>query len=122
MEITLKIVAPEIVKALEGLSLTLGSGKIEQSATDPNQLDLFTMPANIKPPKVTIEQEITEVKGVQTEKNYTIDDLRKIAAGIAKSKGAKIINDLLVGFGVSKLSDLDPQKYSDFMQALEGVK
>lgn len=48
----------------------------------------------------------------------TLEDVRASLAAIVKSSGGAQVRDALAGMGVSKLSDLDPSRFSELLEAV----
>ena len=48
----------------------------------------------------------------------TIEDVRASLAAVVKSGGSAQVRDALAGMGVSKLSDLDPSRFSELLEAV----
>lgn len=48
----------------------------------------------------------------------TLEDVRASLAAVVKSGGSAQVRDALAGMGVSKLSDLDPSRFSELLEAV----
>ena len=48
----------------------------------------------------------------------TIEDVRASLAAVVKNGGSAQVRDALAGMGVSKLSDLDPSRFSELLEAV----
>ena len=48
----------------------------------------------------------------------TIEDVRASLAAVVKSGGSAKVRDALAGMGVSKLSDLAPERFSELLEAV----
>ena len=48
----------------------------------------------------------------------TIEDVRASLAAVVKSGGSAKVRDALAGMGVSKLSDLDPSRFGELLEAV----
>lgn len=48
----------------------------------------------------------------------TIEDVRASLAAVVKSGGSAQVRDALAGMGVSKLSDLDPSRFGQLLEAV----
>ena len=48
----------------------------------------------------------------------TIEDVRASLAAVVKNGGSAKVRDALAGMGVSKLSDLDPSRFSELLEAV----
>ena len=57
----------------------------------------------------------TEVEAAPT---LTIEDVRASLAAVVKNGGSAKVRDALAGMGVSKLSDLDPSRFGELLEAV----
>ena len=48
----------------------------------------------------------------------TIEDVRASLAAVVKNGGSAQVRDALAGMGVSKLSDLDPSRFGELLEAV----
>ena len=48
----------------------------------------------------------------------TLEDVRASLAAVVKNGGSAQVRDALAGMGVSKLSDLDPSRFSELLEAV----
>ena len=48
----------------------------------------------------------------------TIEDVRASLTAVVKNGGSAKVRDALAGMGVSKLSDLDPSRFSELLEAV----
>lgn len=48
----------------------------------------------------------------------TIEDVRASLAAVVKNGGSAKVRDALAGMGVSKLSDLDPSRFGELLEAV----
>lgn len=48
----------------------------------------------------------------------TLEDVRASLAAVVKNGGSAKVRDALAGMGVSKLSDLDPSRFSELLEAV----
>lgn len=55
---------------------------------------------------------------VEAAPTLTIEDVRASLAAVVKSGGSAKVRDALAGMGVSKLSDLDPSRFSELLEAV----
>lgn len=55
---------------------------------------------------------------VEAAPTLTIEDVRASLAAVVKSGGSAQVRDALAGMGVSKLSDLDPSRFSELLEAV----
>lgn len=57
----------------------------------------------------------TEVEAAPT---LTLEDVRASLAAVVKNGGSAQVRDALAGMGVSKLSDLDPSRFGELLEAV----
>ena len=62
-----------------------------------------------------------EPKAIPDNTKITIEEVRSMLAKLAKDKGKGIAKKLLGDFGVSKITELDESKYSEFLKAINEV-
>lgn len=55
---------------------------------------------------------------VEAAPTLTIEDVRASLAAVVKNGGSAKVRDALAGMGVSKLSDLDPSRFSELLEAV----
>lgn len=69
-----------------------------------------------KPKKATKKAEMAPEPEPQPA--LTIEDVRASLAAVVKNGGSAKVRDALAGMGVSKLSDLDPSRFSELLEAV----
>lgn len=55
---------------------------------------------------------------VEAAPTLTLEDVRASLAAVVKSGGSAKVRDALADMGVSKLSDLDPSRFSELLEAV----
>lgn len=55
---------------------------------------------------------------VEAAPTLTLEDVRASLAAVVKNGGSAKVRDALAGMGVSKLSDLDPNRFSELLEAV----
>ena len=55
---------------------------------------------------------------VEAAPTLTIEDVRASLAAVVKNGGSAKVRDALAGMGVSKLSDLAPERFSELLEAV----
>ena len=55
---------------------------------------------------------------VEATPTLTIEDVRASLAAVVKNGGSAQVRDALAAMGVSKLSDLDPSRFSELLEAV----
>lgn len=68
-----------------------------------------------KAPKKAVKAPEPEPQPAPT---LTIEDVRASLAAVVKSGGSARVRDALAGMGVSKLSDLAPERFSELLEAV----
>lgn len=61
-----------------------------------------------------------EPKKVETK--YTIESIRKAAKDAAREKGQPFVKEALDAVGATSISKIEPDKFDDFMNLLNGKK
>ena len=55
---------------------------------------------------------------VEAAPTLTLEDVRASLAAVVKNGGSSQVRDALAAMGVSKLSDLDPSRFSELLEAV----
>lgn len=55
---------------------------------------------------------------VEAAPTLTLEDVRATLAAVVKNGGSAKVRDALAGMGVSKLSDLDPSRFGELLEAV----
>ena len=75
-----------------------------------------------KPKKATKKAEMAPEPEPQPEveaaPTLTLEDVRASLAAVVKNGGSAKVRDALAGMGVSKLSDLDPSRFGELLEAV----
>ena len=56
---------------------------------------------------------------VEAAPTLTLEDVRASLAAVVKNGGSAKVRDALAGMGVSKLSDLDPSRFGELLEAVK---
>lgn len=144
MEIKVTICAPEICRALEGLTRAL-SGQIAPPAGSEPVSDYTEEPAEApaeepkkeeapakkpakKPgrkPKTAVASEPVDVPlatPVEPEKTYSLEEVGRIGAAVVDKVGVAPVMDLVRDkYGVVSIQKLPPEKYGEFVKDLEAL-
>ena len=74
-------------------------------------------------PKEPVQAETSAEDASQTEseKTYTLEEVRAALSEVAKKDGKELAKGLLAAFGVSKVTDLDPANYAEMMRGIREV-
>lgn len=151
MEIKVTICAPEICRALEGLTRAL-SGQIappagvepvsdrpvpvnyneeppaEDPAEEPKKEEAPAKKPAKKPgrkPKTAVASEPVDVPlaaPAEPEKTYSLEEVGRIGAAVVDKVGVAPVMDLVRDkYGVVSIQKLPPEKYGDFVKDLEAL-
>jgi len=71
-----------------------------------------------KPKKAPKKAEKAPEPEVEAAPALTLEDVRASLAAVVKNGGSAKVRDALAGMGVSKLSDLDPGRFSELLEAV----
>ncbi|MDU2260203.1 MAG: hypothetical protein E7E13_08320 [Actinomyces sp.] len=84
--------------------------------------DVETIVQETKPKKATKKAEKAPEPEPQPEveaaPTLTLEDVRASLAAVVKNGGSAQVRDALASMGVSKLSDLDPSRFSELLEAV----
>lgn len=116
MEITVKIQADELVKAIDKLAGAIDEG-ISVATTKEKSQKVVDKPKNVEPPKPEPKE---EPKAEKDEPQYKIEDIRTAFATFAKAKGKDKAKEILSQFNAHKVTELKEDDYNAVMKVLEG--
>lgn len=71
-----------------------------------------------KPKKATKKAVKAPEPEPEPQPALTIEDVRASLAAVVKNGGSAKVRDALAGMGVSKLSDLDPSRFGELLEAV----
>ena len=71
-----------------------------------------------KPKKATKKAVNAPEPEPEPQPALTIEDVRASLAAVVKNGGSAKVRDALAGMGVSKLSDLDPSRFGELLEAV----
>lgn len=71
-----------------------------------------------KPKKATKKAVKAPEPEVEASPALTLEDVRAALTAVVKNGGSAQVRDALAGMGVSKLSDLDPSRFSELLEAV----
>ena len=71
-----------------------------------------------KPKKAPKKAEKAPEPEPQPAPTLTLEDVRASLAAVVKNGGSAQVRDALAGMGVSKLSDLDPSRFGQLLEAV----
>lgn len=70
------------------------------------------------PKKAAKAPEVEPQPEVEAAPTLTLEDVRASLAAVVKNGGSAKVRDALAGMGVSKLSDLDPSRFGELLEAV----
>jgi hypothetical protein len=110
MNITIKVEAQELIAAIEKLAaaVSLNPSVVDQPVAEKKA------PAK-KPAKVEAEVAAPETKAI------TLEQVRAKLAEVSNAGKKNEVKELLTSYGVSKLTDLPAEKYSELLAEAEAL-
>ncbi|MBP3037955.1 hypothetical protein J9303_00340 [Bacillaceae bacterium Marseille-Q3522] len=118
MEITVKIEAPELAKAIEDLAIVLGdrtSANAINVSAEPDTPKEGKPPAEDKAP----ENELVEEEPVKEESSIKLETVRKKLATLSQAGLQKEVKALIRSFGYKKLTEIPSEKYAELLEKAE---
>ena len=107
--------AAEIATDLQNLSTKAASFSQRLQAVETTVQETKPKKASKKAEKAPEPEPQPEVEAAPA---LTIEDVRASLAAVVKNGGSAKVRDALAGMGVSKLSDLDPSRFSELLEAV----
>nr|DAS79800.1 MAG TPA: hypothetical protein [Caudoviricetes sp.] len=107
--------AAEIATDLQNLSTKAAAFSQRLQAVDTAVQETKPKKAPKKAEKAPEPEPQPEVEAVPA---LTIEDVRASLAAVVKSGGSAKVRDALAAMGVSKLSDLAPERFSELLEAV----
>ena len=107
--------AAEIATDLQNLSTKAAAFSQRLQAVETTVQETKPKKATKKAAKEPEPEPQPEVEAAPT---LTIEDVRASLAAVVKNGGSAKVRDALAGMGVSKLSDLDPSRFSELLEAV----
>lgn len=80
--------------------------------------DVETIVQETKTKKATKKAEKVPKPEPEASLTLTLEDVRASLAAVVKNGGSAQVRDALAGMGVSKLSDLDPSRFGELLEAV----
>lgn len=120
MEITINLVATELVEALNNLAAAFGNKSLATPATTRDKKAGAAPKAEtvteVKPaPEETIDPLITE-KPPKEEVTYTLVQVREKLAALSEDGKQAQVKTLITKLGAAKLSEIPEAKYAELMK------
>ena len=107
--------AAEIATDLQNLSTKAASFSQRLQAVETTVQETKPKKASKKAEKAPEPEPQPEVEAAPA---LTIEDVRASLAAVVKNGGSAKVRDALAGMGVSKLSDLAPERFSELLEAV----
>lgn len=107
--------AAEIATDLQNLSTKAASFAQRLQAVETTVQETKPKKAPKKAEKAPEPEPQPEVEAAPT---LTLEDVRASLAAVVKNGGSAKVRDALADMGVSKLSDLDPSRFSELLEAV----
>lgn len=107
--------AAEIATDLQNLSTKAANFAQRLQAVETTVQETKPKKATKKAEKAPEPEPQPEVEAAPT---LTLEDVRASLAAVVKNGGSAKVRDALAGMGVSKLSDLDPSRFGELLEAV----
>lgn len=107
--------AAEIATDLQNLSAKAAAFSQRLQAVETTVQETKPKKASKKAKKAPEPEPQPEVEAAPT---LTLEDVRASLAAVVKNGGSAKVRDALADMGVSKLSDLDPSRFSELLEAV----
>ena len=107
--------AAEIATDLQNLSTKAANFAQRLQAVETTVQETKPKKAPKKAAKAPEPEPQPEVEAAPT---LTLEDVRASLAAVVKNGGSAKVRDALAGMGVSKLSDLDPSRFGELLEAV----
>jgi LAS superfamily LD-carboxypeptidase LdcB len=117
--ITITIQAPELVEAMQALTVALQSGTVKPVEVEAT---IEKLEAEAKPKKAKADkpaEPVAEESKAQT--NITLDDVRIALGNLSQAGKQAEVKTLIASFGATKLSEITSDKYADLMAQAEAL-
>ena len=122
--ITITIQAPELVEAMQALTVALQLGAVKPAAVE----QVIEKLEEAKPKKAKADKQspapepVTEVPETNvTVTNITLDDVRTALGNLAQAGKQAEVKTLIASFGATKLSEIPNEKYADLLAQAEAL-
>jgi hypothetical protein len=123
--ITITIQAPELVEAMQALTVALQLGAVKPAEVEAT---IEKLEAEAKPKKAKADKQspapepVTEVPETNvTVTNITLDDVRTALGNLAQAGKQAEVKTLIASFGATKLSEIPNEKYADLLAQAEAL-
>ena len=107
--------AADLATDLQNLSAKAANFAQRLQAVETTVQETKPKKAPKKAEKATEPEPQPEVEAAPT---LTLEDVRASLAAVVKNGGSAQVRDALAGMGVSKLSDLDPSRFGELLEAV----
>ena len=107
--------AADLATDLQNLSAKAASFAQRLQAVETTVQETKPKKATKKAEKAPEPEPQPEVEAAPT---LTLEDVRASLAAVVKNGGSAKVRDALAGMGVSKLSDLDPSRFGELLEAV----
>jgi hypothetical protein len=122
--ITITISAPELVEAMQALTVALQAGQVKPAQVEQviEKLEQEVKPAP-KSKKADKPAEPTPEPAPETKPtaSVSLDDVRIVLGNLSQSGRQDEVKQLISSFGVTKLSEIPTEKYAELLAAAEAI-
>jgi LAS superfamily LD-carboxypeptidase LdcB len=117
--ITITIQAPELVEAMQALTVALQLGAVKPAEVEATieKLEEEAKPKKAKADKPA--EPVAEESKAQT--NITLDDVRIALGNLSQAGKQAEVKTLIASFGATKLSEITSDKYAELMAQAEAL-
>lgn len=107
--------------SFEGLTPEQANGVLAYlgGAGSPNKLEKTTA-RHLAPETLEPESSEPETVSAKEKSKYSIESIRKASKDIAREKGQPFVKQALEAVGATSISQIEPDKFDDFMNLLAG--
>lgn len=123
--ITITISAPELVEAMQALTIALQAGAVKPAAVEQviEKLEAEAKPKKAKADKPAPAPEpVAEAPATNvTATNFTLDDVRIALGNLSQAGKQAEVKQLIASFGATRLSEISTDKYAELMAQAEAL-
>jgi hypothetical protein len=117
--ITITIQAPELVEAMQALTVALQNGTVKPVEVEAT---IEKLEAEAKPKKAKGDKPVEPVaEEFKAQTNITLDDVRVALGNLAQAGKQAEVKTLIASFGATKLSEIPNEKYADLLAQAEAL-
>lgn len=124
--ITITISAPELVEAMQALTVALQSGSVKPAQVEQVIEKLETEAEATKPSKSAKPKAQNEAKAPQKTEDAdkpepTLEDVRAVLGTLSQTGKQAEVKQLIASMGATKLTEIDKSKYAELLAKAEAL-